>query len=59
MYLLFGLFLLLCILFLLLNFWKRRRIICKICAMDSCEKACLLDEILEPFGSAIWLIRTP
>ena len=50
MYLLFGLFLLLCILFLLLNFWKRRRIICKICAMDSCEKACLLDEILEPFG---------
>lgn len=50
MYLLFGLFLLLCILFLLLNFWKRRRIICKICAMDSCEKACLLNEILEPFG---------
>ena len=50
MYLLFGLFLLLCILFLLLNFWKRRRIICKICAMDSCEKARLLNEILEPFG---------
>ena len=50
MYLLFGIFLLLCLLFVLLNFWKRRRIIRKICAMDPCDKACLLSELLEPFG---------
>ncbi len=51
MYLLFGLFLLLCILFLLLNFWKRRRIICKICAMDSCVPCGRLAE-------GIWILFT-
>ena len=50
MYLLFGIFLLLCILFVLLNFWKRRRAVRKICAMDPCEKTNLLNELLEPFG---------
>ena len=50
MYLLFGIFLLLCLFFVLFGFWKRRRVIRRVRAMDPCRKACLLSEILEPFG---------
>lgn len=50
MYLFFGIFLLLCILFLLLIHWRRCKIIRKICEMDMCRKICLLNELVEPFG---------
>lgn len=50
MYLLFGIFLFICILFVCLGFYRKRCIIHKICQMDACRKVCLLDEILEPFG---------
>ncbi len=50
MYLFFGIFLLLCILFFLCNYWRRCKIIRKICGMDRCQKICLLNELVEPFG---------
>ena len=50
MYLIFGIFLFLCILFIPLNYCRKKRIIRRICAMDTCEKICKLNDILEPFG---------
>lgn len=50
MYLFFGIFLLLCVLFFLYAHWRRCRIIQKICHMDMCRKICLLNELVEPFG---------
>ena len=50
MYLLFGVFIFFCVLFVCLGFYKKRCIVRKICQMDACRKVCLLDEILEPFG---------
>lgn len=50
MYVFFGIFLTICILFYLLNFLRRRKIIQKICRMDEREKNSLLNHLLEPFG---------
>lgn len=50
MYLLFGIFLIICVIFLCLGFYRRRCIIRKICCMNLCQKVCLLNEILSPFG---------
>lgn len=50
MYVFFGLFLTICILCYLLTFFRRKRIIRKICQMDECEKINFLNHLLEPFG---------
>lgn len=50
MYFLFGIFLILCIIFMCLGFYRRKRIARKICEMSCCRKVCLLNEILAPFG---------
>ena len=50
MYLLFGIFLFLCILFFPFNYCRKKKIIHRICAMNTCEKIEKLNEILEPFG---------
>lgn len=50
MYLLIGIFCVVCILFACLQFFRRKRILCKVAQMDAGEKACLLDDILKPLG---------
>ena len=50
MYLFFGIFFLILLFFFCLNFWRRKRIIKKICCMSTRAKCHLLDELLEPFG---------
>lgn len=50
MYLLFGIFLFLCILFFPFNYCRKKKIIHRICVMNTCEKIEKLNEILEPFG---------
>lgn len=50
MYLLFGIFLIICFLFVCLQFYRKKRIIRKVRQMDVCRKACLLNEVLNPFG---------
>lgn len=50
MYLLLGLLLVICLLFLLLTFYRRKRIVCKVHCMDLCEKLELLNDLAEPFG---------
>ena len=50
MYLFFGIFLFFCILFFLLNHHRRKCIIQKICCMDFCEKFCLLNDLMRPYG---------
>lgn len=50
MYLLPGIFLALCFLFLIIQIWRRRRIIRKVRSMDSCEKLELLNRLIDPFG---------
>ncbi len=50
MYLLFGLFLLLCIIFFLVNRHRKKCIRQKLCHMDTCEKIRTLNELAEPFG---------
>ena len=50
MYILFGILILICILFSILCFYKRKAIIKKICNMDCCEKIDLLNSLLKPFG---------
>lgn len=52
MYLLFGIFLMICVLFLLVQLFRRRRIIRKVRCMDFCNKICLLQKVLHPFGFA-------
>ncbi len=52
MYVFFALFLLLLIIMLLINHWRKKRIIEKVCSMCPEEKYGLLDEIIEPFGYA-------
>lgn len=52
MYLLFGIFLVICINFMLLQLHRRRCIICKVKKMEFCKKVCLLNDLLEPFGFA-------
>ena len=50
MYVLSGIFLVLCIVFLLLGLRRRKKIIRRICCMDSCEKQTFLNELIAPFG---------
>lgn len=50
MYFLFGIFLILCIFFVCLQLFRRKRVICKVKEMDDCEKICILNELLAPFG---------
>ena len=50
MYLLLGIVIFICIVFACLQFYRRKRIICKVNRIDCCEKICLLNELLEPFG---------
>lgn len=50
MYLIAGLFLALCVIFLLINRWQKRSIIRKVRCMDFSEKLRLLNKIIEPFG---------
>lgn len=50
MYLLFGIFIVVCLFFLCLQLYRRRSIIQKVRCMDFCEKVRLLNEIMKPFG---------
>lgn len=50
MYLIFGIFLVICFLFVCLQCYRKKRMICKVRQMDVCRKACLLNELLTPFG---------
>ncbi len=50
MYALVGILIVICVAFACLQFYRRKKIICKINRMDCCEKACLLNKLLEPFG---------
>lgn len=50
MYVLFGLFLLLCIVFFFVNHRRKKCILKKLCQMDICEKVRILDELAQPFG---------
>ncbi len=50
MYILFGILIAICVFFLILNLGRRKKIIRKVCVMDSCEKVCRLNELIWPFG---------
>jgi len=50
MYLLFGILVIVCILFFIIFHWKKRRIIHRLCHMQLQEKACLLNQVMEPSG---------
>lgn len=52
MYLFFGIFVFLCIVCMIFFFWRRKRLIRKICKMNPCEKKELLDSLMNPFGFA-------
>lgn len=50
MYLLFGIFLIICFVLVLLQLYRKKCIIRKLCKMNFCQKICLLNELLVPFG---------
>lgn len=50
MYILFGVLIIICIIFVCLGFYKKKCIIRKLHQMNECEKVCLLNKILMPFG---------
>lgn len=50
MYLFFTLFFLVLLFFVCFNFWRRKKIIKKICLMCMKEKCYLLDKLIKPFG---------
>lgn len=50
MYFLCGFLLLICIVFFLLNRYRKKQILQKLCCMDTCEKIRLLNELANPFG---------
>lgn len=50
MYIFFGIFLFLCILFFIINHHRKKSIIQKICCMDFCNKLYLLDDLMQPYG---------
>lgn len=52
MYLFFGIFFAVVLLFLCLNHWRRRKIIRKVCSMCMNEKCDILDGLISPFGYA-------
>ncbi|MCI8773404.1 MAG: DUF4474 domain-containing protein [Lachnospiraceae bacterium] len=50
MYLFFTIFFVFLLFFVCFNFWRRKKIIKKICSMCMKEKCHLLDELIKPFG---------
>lgn len=50
MYYFISFLLIVCIFFFIGNFYRRKKIMRKICEMEECEKSALLNEILKPFG---------
>lgn len=50
MYLAAGILFILCLIFFIINFYRRKKIICKLCCMDTCQKIKILNELAEPFG---------
>lgn len=50
MYILFGIFFIICLIFLLAGWHRRKCIREKICRMDICKKVCLLNKLLGPLG---------
>ena len=50
MYLIFGIFFAVVLLFFFLNHWRRKKIIRKVCSMCMNEKCEILDELISPFG---------
>lgn len=50
MYFLFGIFFIICLFFLITGCWRRHRIICRVRKMAFCDKICLLNDIIAPFG---------
>ncbi len=50
MYLFFGICIIICILFLIINYRKKNCVIRKIRCMECCEKICTLNSLLKPFG---------
>lgn len=50
MYLFAGILFAVCVLFFILHFFRRRKIICKVRCMDPCKKQHLLNDLAEPFG---------
>lgn len=50
MYILFGILLILCIFFLFINDYRKKKIIRRLRSMGCCTKVCLLNELIEPFG---------
>lgn len=50
MYLLFGIIFLILLFFFCISFWRRKRIIKKVCCMCMEEKCNILDQLIRPFG---------
>ncbi len=50
MYICIGVLLVLCFFFMLINFYRRKSIICRVCCMELCDKLKLLNDLAEPFG---------
>ena len=50
MYLLIGILFAICVIFFIINFYRRKCIIRKIQCMDCCKKVHLLNDLAEPFG---------
>lgn len=50
MYYFFGVLIVFICLFALIHFWRKRKILCKLCCMSACEKLQLLDSLVEPLG---------
>ena len=50
MYILIGILFVICIFFFVIHFFRRKRIIRKICLMDPCDKLCLFNKLADPFG---------
>lgn len=50
MYIFFSIFLIVAILCSIIFHWYKKKIICKICKMCTCDKYELLNELIEPFG---------
>lgn len=50
MYLFVGILLLLCIFLFIFTFFRRKKMMARVCRMDKCEKICRLNELMKPFG---------
>ncbi len=50
MYILSGIFIVLCVIFFFLNYRRRRKIICRVRDMECCRKINILNELIRPLG---------